>query len=154
MFVYPEKNQENSEKGHLVVPQTFDLNFLPFPGHKNHYVASSGIRPGTHLPDWSPCHLVCHFSTSLRLPSLRIASFAQAITCRFAKQVSSLRSWKVSFLSSANKSIRETLARTSTALFDTLRYVETILSTTPPCAENSFIWIRWLLRALVRTGAA
>ena len=60
-----------------------------------------------------------HFSTSLHLPSLRMASFVRAISCRFVKQVSSLRSWKVSFLSSANKSICGTLARTSTALIDT-----------------------------------
>ena len=104
------------------------------------------IQPGgelrdqtcVHLPDLSPRHLVCHFSTSLRLPSLRMASFARAISCRLVKQVSSLRSWKVSFLSSANKSIGGTLARTSTALVDTVRYAETILITTPLCAENSF----------------
>ena len=28
---------KNQEKGHLVVSQTFDLNFLPFQGHKNHF---------------------------------------------------------------------------------------------------------------------
>ena len=119
------------------------------------------IQPGgelwvqrcVHLPDWSPCHLVCHFSTSLRFPSLRMA-FARAITCRFVKQVSSLRSWKVFFLFSANKSIGGTLARTSTALVDTFRYAETILSTTPLCAENSFFSIVWLLRKLAQTGAA
>ena len=48
------------------------------------------IQPGGDLRDWSPCHLVCHFSTSLRLPSLRMASFARAISCGFVKQVSSL----------------------------------------------------------------
>ena len=31
------KNQDNSEKGHLVVSQTFDPNFLPFQGHKNYF---------------------------------------------------------------------------------------------------------------------
>ena len=56
----------------------------------------------------------------------------------------------VSFLSSANKSIGVTLARTSTALVDTVHYVETILITTPLCAENSFFRIAWLLRALVQ----
>ena len=82
-------------------------------------------KKSVYLPDWLPCHLVCHFSTSLRLPSLRMASFARAISCRLVKQVSSLRSWKVSFLSPANKSIGGTLARTSTALVDTVRYAET-----------------------------
>ena len=28
-------------------------------------MASSGIRRCVHLPDLSPCHLVCHFATSL-----------------------------------------------------------------------------------------
>ena len=31
------KNQDNSEKGHLVVSQKFDLNFLPFQGRRNHF---------------------------------------------------------------------------------------------------------------------
>ena len=35
--LFTQKNQDNSEKGHLVVSQTFDLNFLPFQGHKNHF---------------------------------------------------------------------------------------------------------------------
>ena len=35
--LFTPKNQDNSEKGHLVVSQTFDLNFLPFQGHKNHF---------------------------------------------------------------------------------------------------------------------
>ena len=34
--LFTPKNQDNSEKGHLVVSQTFDLNFLPFQGHTNH----------------------------------------------------------------------------------------------------------------------
>ena len=33
----PRKPIYNSEKGHLVVSQTFYLNFLPFQGHKNHF---------------------------------------------------------------------------------------------------------------------
>ena len=111
------------------------------------------MRRCVHLPDWSPCHLVCHFSTSLRLISLQMASFAQAISCRLVNQVSFVLSWKVSFLSSDNKSIGGKLARTSTALVDTVRYAETILITTPRCTENSFFWIAWLLKALVQTGA-
>ena len=35
--LFTPKNQENSEKGHLFVSQTFDLNFLPFQGHKNYF---------------------------------------------------------------------------------------------------------------------
>ena len=35
--LFTPKNQENSEKGHLVVSQQFDLNFLPIQGHKNHF---------------------------------------------------------------------------------------------------------------------
>ena len=31
------KNEENSEKGHLVVSRTFGLDFLPFQGHKKHF---------------------------------------------------------------------------------------------------------------------
>ena len=34
---FTRKNQDNSEKGHLVVSQTFDPHFLPFQGHKNHF---------------------------------------------------------------------------------------------------------------------
>ena len=52
-------------------------------------MASSGIRRYVHLPDWSPCHLVCHFATSLRLPSLQMASFARTISCWLVKQVTS-----------------------------------------------------------------
>ena len=37
MYPGTEFNLRNSEKGHLVVSQTFDLNFLPFQGHKNHF---------------------------------------------------------------------------------------------------------------------
>ena len=115
-------------------------------------VASSGIRRCVHLPDWSLCHLVCHFLTSLPLLSLRMAFFARAISCSLVKQVTSLRSWKVSSLSSAEKFIGETLARTSTALVDTVRYAETILSTTPRCIENSFFWVALFVKALVETG--
>ena len=43
---------------------------------------------------------------------------------------------------------------TELKLVDTVRYAETILSTTPLCAENSFFWIAWFLRALIQTGAA
>ena len=39
--LFTPKYQDNSEKGHLVVSQRFDLNFLPFQGHKNHF--SAGI---------------------------------------------------------------------------------------------------------------
>ena len=67
--------------------------------------------------------------------------------------VSSLRSRKVSCLSSANKSISGTLARTNTALVETVLYAETILSATSLCAENSFLWIAWFCRALAQTGA-
>ena len=45
---------------------------------------SSGIRRCVHL--------VCHFSTSLRLRSLRTASFTRTFSCRLVKQVTSLRS--------------------------------------------------------------
>ena len=83
-------------------------------------MASSGIRRWVHLPDWSPCHLVCHFSTSLRLPSLQMASFARAISCMFDKQVSSLRSWKVSFLSFANKSQHHTSLCREQLLLDSM----------------------------------
>ena len=31
------QHQDNSEKEQLVVSQTFDLNFLPLQGHKNHF---------------------------------------------------------------------------------------------------------------------
>ena len=33
--LFTSKNQDNSEKGHLLVSQTSNLNFLPFQGHKN-----------------------------------------------------------------------------------------------------------------------
>ena len=69
-----------------------------------------------------------------------MASFKRAISCRLVKQVSSLRSWEVSFLSSTNKSIGGTRTRTSTALVDTVRYAETILRTTPLlCREQLFL---------------
>ena len=32
--LFTPKNQDNSEKGHLIVSQTFALNFLPFQGDK------------------------------------------------------------------------------------------------------------------------
>ena len=35
--LFTPKNQDNSEKGCLVVSQTFDFNFLPFQGHKNQF---------------------------------------------------------------------------------------------------------------------
>ena len=35
--LFTPKNQDNSEKGHVVVSQTFDPNFVPFQGHKNHF---------------------------------------------------------------------------------------------------------------------
>ena len=34
---FTPKFQDNSEKGDLIVSQTFDFNFLPFQGHKNHF---------------------------------------------------------------------------------------------------------------------
>ena len=51
-------------------------------------------------------------------------------------------------------SIGGTLARTNTALVDTVRYTKTILSATPFCAEESFLWKAWLLRALTQAGTA
>ena len=53
-----------------------------------------------------------------------------------------------------HRAIDGTLARTNRVLVDTVRYDETILNATPLCAEDSFFWIEWLLRALVQTGAA
>ena len=44
-----------------------------------------------------------------------------------------------SAISSANKSIGGTLARTSTALIDTVWYAELILSTTPPLCREQFL---------------
>ena len=117
------KHSSGNEEYYLCVEVKFFLK-----AKSNKKVSSSGIRRCVRLPDWSTCHLVWHFSTSLRLPFLRIASFARAICCRLVKQVSSLRNWKVSFLSSANKSIGGTLARTSTALVDTVLYAVTSLS--------------------------
>ena len=35
--LFTPKNQDNSEKGHVVVSQTFHLNTSPFQGHKNHF---------------------------------------------------------------------------------------------------------------------
>ena len=35
--LFTQKNQDNSEKGHLVISHTFDLDFVLFQGHKNHF---------------------------------------------------------------------------------------------------------------------
>ena len=69
-------------------------------------------------------------------------------------QVSSLRSWKVSCLSSANKSIGGMFARTNTALVETVLYAETTLNATDLCAKNSLLWIAWFCRSLAQTGVA
>ena len=49
--------------------------------------------------------------------------------------------------SSANKSIGGTLARTNTALVETVLYAETILSATSLCAENGLLWVAWFCLA-------
>ena len=103
------------------------------------------IRRYVHLSLCSSCYFDCHISANLRLPSLWMASFERAITCWFVILVSFLRSWKVSFLSFANKSIGGTLARTNTALVDTVRYAKAILRPVLSVPRKAFFWIVWLL---------
>ena len=69
--------------------------------------------------------------TSLPLGSLRMASFTRAISCSLLTQVCSLWSRKASCLSFAHKCIAGMLARTSTALVNTVRYAEIILIAAP-----------------------
>ena len=79
---------------------------------------------------------------------LRASNFLQVGTGKLLAEL------KVSCLYSANKSIGGTLARTNTALVETVLYAETILNAADLCAENSLFWIAWFCRALAQTGAA
>ena len=91
------------------------------------------VQPGGEL--WN--------QTSLCLPSLQMISFTRGISCRSNIKLSSLRNWKVSCLSFANRSIGGTLNRTNIPLVNTVLYAETTLSATLLYAENSLLWIAW-----------
>ena len=78
---------------------------------------------------------------------LRVSDFLQVGTQLLAEM-------KGLCLSSANKSIGGTLARTNTVLVETVLYAKTILSATDLGAENRSLWITWFCRALAQTGAA
>ena len=98
------------------------------------------------LGNMSIYQIVHHVISSIISTSL--PSFARTITCWLVVQVSSLWRRKVSCLFFINNSIGGTLARTSTALVNTVRYAETILSAAPLYGEDNFFWIAWLLRTL------
>ena len=75
------KNQDNLEKGHLVVSQTFDLNFLPFQGHKSHFpqvifnvkfpafFKSAFKNRGSHLRKRSFLHLTLKIYLKVKIDS-------------------------------------------------------------------------------------
>ena len=82
--LFTPKNQDNAEKGHLVVSQTFDLNFLPFQGHKNHFAQdifdvkfpslfkSAVKNRGSHLRKDSYLHLTLKISMFLEIQFSKI----------------------------------------------------------------------------------
>ena len=73
------KKQENSEKGRLVVSQIFDLKFLPFQGHKNHFpqiiidvkfpaLSKSAVKSsGSHLIKGSYLHLTLKIDLKVKI---------------------------------------------------------------------------------------
>ena len=77
--LFTPKNQDNSEKGHLVVSQTFDLNFLPLQGHKNHFsnvifdvkfpaLFKSAVKNrGSHLREGSYLHLTLKIDLKVKI---------------------------------------------------------------------------------------
>ena len=94
--LFTSKNQDNSEKGHLVVSQTFDLKFLPFQGHKtifSHVIfdvkfpdlfKSAVKNKVSYLRKGSYLHLILKIELKVKCPPRSWSTFVRTIFCRFS----------------------------------------------------------------------